>query len=55
MKTSQRATESLRSLGRGAPLQPAPEATTSSADIVGLDARRRGRLGGILHEYEHAA
>ena len=30
---------------------PSPPAQTSSS----LDVRRRDRLGGILHEYEHAA
>ena len=28
---------------------------TDQAEIVYLDVRRRGRLGGILHEYEHVA
>jgi len=44
-----------RSLGQSAPLQPAPEPITGSAGIVDLNVRRRDRLGGILHEYEHAA
>ena len=44
-----------RSLDPSAPLHPAPEPTTSRADIVDLSVRRRDRLGGILHEYEHAA
>ncbi|MEY9895164.1 hypothetical protein ABIA35_008938 [Catenulispora sp. MAP12-49] len=44
-----------RSLEQGAPLQPVPEPITGSADIVDLNVRRRDRLGGILHEYEHAA
>jgi transposase InsO family protein len=43
------------SLGQDAPLQPAPEPNTGSADIVDLNVRRRDRLDGILHEYEHAA
>jgi putative transposase len=47
-----------RSLEQGAPLHPAPEPITGSADIVDivdLNVRRRDRLGGILHEYEHVA
>lgn len=44
-----------QSLGQSAPLQPAPEPITGSADNADLDARRRDRVGGILHEYEHAA
>jgi putative transposase len=44
-----------RSLDHGAPLQPKPEPIAGSADIVDLNVRRRDRLGGILHEYEHAA
>ena len=44
-----------RSLDQSAPLHPAPEPITGSADIIDLNVRRRDRLGGILHEYEHAA
>ena len=44
-----------RSLGQSAPLHPAPDPITGSANIVDLNVRRRDRLGGILHEYEHAA
>jgi len=44
-----------RSLDQSAPLQPAPEPITGSADIVDLNVRRHHRTGGILHEYEHAA
>ena len=44
-----------RALEQEAPLRPAPEPITASADIVDLNVRRRDRLGGILHEYEHAA
>ena len=39
---------------RAAPLRPAPEPITEQARIIHLDIRRRDRLGGILHEYEHA-
>jgi len=44
-----------RSLNQSAPLHPAPQRVTVSADIVDLNVRRRDRLGGVLHEYEHAA
>jgi putative transposase len=44
-----------RSLDQGTPLHAVPEPITGSADIVDLNVRRRDRLGGILHEYEHAA
>ena len=44
-----------RTLHQAAPLRLTPEPTTEQAQIVHLDIRRRDRLGGILHEYEHAA
>lgn len=44
-----------RSLDQGAPLHAVPKPITGSADIVDLNVRRRDRLGGVLHEYEHAA
>jgi putative transposase len=37
------------------PLHPLPTPVTDPDTIARLDVRRRGRLGGILHEYEHAA
>jgi putative transposase len=37
------------------PLQPLPEPITDPDRLARLDIRRRDRLGGILHEYEHAA
>jgi putative transposase len=37
------------------PLHPLPEQITDMDKIVRLDIRRRDHLGGILHEYEHAA
>jgi transposase InsO family protein len=39
----------------GAPLRPAPEPLTEPHRLDQLDIRRRDRLGGILHEYQHAA
>ena len=44
-----------RALGQAAPLRVRPEPVTEQAQIVYLDVRRRDRLGGTLHEYEHAA
>jgi transposase InsO family protein len=37
------------------PLRPLPEPITDPDRLTHLDIRRRDRLGGILHEYEHAA
>jgi putative transposase len=39
----------------GAPLRPAPEPLNETGRLDQLDIRRRDRLGGILHEYQHAA
>jgi putative transposase len=37
------------------PLRPLPTPITDPGQIARLDIRKRDRLGGILHEYEHAA
>jgi transposase InsO family protein len=37
------------------PFQPLPKPITDPERLTRLDIRRRDRLGGILHEYEHAA
>lgn len=37
------------------PLRATPEPLTGRARITDLNVRRRDLLGGILHEYEHAA
>jgi transposase InsO family protein len=37
------------------PLKPLPEPITDPDQLVQLNIRRRDRLGGVLHEYEHAA
>ncbi|KAK1177988.1 integrase core domain-containing protein [Streptomyces sp. NBS 14/10] len=37
------------------PLHPLPPPITDPDQIAGLDIRRHDRLGGILHEYRHAA
>ena len=44
-----------RTLRRAAPLRPVPEPIAEQARIIHLHIRRRDRLGGIMHEYEHAA
>ena len=44
-----------RALHAAAPLRPLPEPTTQPDTLNHLDIRRRDRLGGILHEYHHAA
>ena len=44
-----------RTLRAAAPLHPLPEPMTDPEQIAHLDVRRRDRLGGILHEYQHAA
>jgi hypothetical protein len=46
---------SHRTLRAAAPLHPLPEPMTGPEQIAHLDVRRRDRLGGILHEYQHAA
>jgi len=37
------------------PLAPLPEPITEPDRIAHLNIHRRDRLGGVLHEYEHAA
>jgi hypothetical protein len=37
------------------PLVPLPEPITDPDRLAHINIRRRGRLGGVLHEYEHAA
>ena len=37
------------------PLQPLPSPITNPIQIAHLDIRRHERLGGMLHEYRHAA
>jgi transposase InsO family protein len=37
------------------PMHPLPTRIVDPDEIAHLDIRRRDRLGGILHEYEHAA
>ncbi|GAA2264835.1 hypothetical protein GCM10010430_57010 [Kitasatospora cystarginea] len=44
-----------RALRQAAPLRPLPQPTDEPARIRRLELRRRDRLGGTLHEYQHAA
>jgi putative transposase len=44
-----------RTLQAAAPLRPLPQPIAKSGRFDHLDVRRRDRLGGILHEYQHAA
>jgi hypothetical protein len=37
------------------PLYPSPAQVADPDKLARLDIRRRDRLGGIIHEYEHAA
>jgi hypothetical protein len=42
-------------LNAAAPLRPLPQPITEPDGLDRLDIRRHDRLGGILHEYRHAA
>jgi transposase len=44
-----------RGISNARPLHPLPEPITDPDTITRLYIRRRDRLGGVLHEYEHAA
>jgi hypothetical protein len=44
-----------RALGQAAPLRPLPAPINVPEQIGHLEVRRRDRLGGTLHEYQHAA
>jgi putative transposase len=44
-----------RALRAAAPLHPLPNPITDPERIARLDIRRQDRLGGTLHEYQHAA
>nr|WP_232794028.1 MULTISPECIES: integrase [Pseudofrankia] len=43
-----------QSIANARPLQPLPEPITEPDRLTRLTVRRHDRLGGILHEYEHA-
>jgi transposase InsO family protein len=44
-----------RGISNARPLHPLPEPLTEPGQITDLVIRRRDRLGGIIHEYKHAA
>jgi putative transposase len=44
-----------QALDQAAPLRAVPGPITDPTRIAGLSVRRRDRLGGVLHEYSHAA
>jgi putative transposase len=44
-----------RGIANARPLHPLPAPITDPDTITALNIRRRNRLGGIIHEYEHAA
>jgi putative transposase len=44
-----------RGINNARPLHPLPQPITDPATITYLHIRRHDRLGGLLHEYEHAA
>ncbi|MER6000776.1 integrase core domain-containing protein [Nonomuraea angiospora] len=44
-----------QALAQAAPLRVVPDPITDPAKIIDLNIRRRDRLGGVLHEYSHAA
>jgi putative transposase len=44
-----------RGISNARPLHPLPESIADPATITRLNIRRHDRLGGVLHEYEHAA
>ncbi|MGP3965588.1 integrase core domain-containing protein [Nonomuraea sp. 3N208] len=44
-----------QALAQAAPLRTVPDPITDTGRIAELNVRRRDRLGGVLHEYSHAA
>jgi hypothetical protein len=52
---SHRSHRSHQGIANAIPLQPLPEPITDPDRLARLDIHRRDRLGGILHECEHAA
>ncbi|MEU7004573.1 integrase core domain-containing protein [Nonomuraea sp. NPDC046570] len=44
-----------QALAQAAPLRAVPDPIADPAGLASLDVRRRDRLGGVLHEYRHAA
>lgn len=48
-------TTGIRALHAAAPLRSLPQPITNAEKLDQLTIRQRDRLGGILHEYHHAA
>jgi uncharacterized membrane-anchored protein len=46
---------SHRGIANARPLRPLPRPITDPAALTCLHIRRHDRLGGLLHEYDHAA
>ncbi len=44
-----------RALEQAAPCRPLPTPITQQAQLTHLEVHRRDRLGGTLHQYQHAA
>src|SRR4051795_12443673 len=44
-----------RGISNARPLHPLPDPSTDPATVTQPNIRRRDRVGGVLHEYEHAA
>ncbi|MGE7439348.1 integrase [Kitasatospora sp. NPDC001175] len=44
-----------QAMNQAAPLRVVPEPITDPGRISRLDIRRHDRLGGVIHEYRHAA
>lgn len=44
-----------QAMNQAAPLRAVPEPITDPGRITRLDIRRHDRLGGVIHEYQHAA
>jgi hypothetical protein len=44
-----------QAMDQATPLRAVPEPITDPDQIAHLDIRRRDRLGGTIHEYQHAA
>jgi putative transposase len=44
-----------RGISNARPLHPLPDPITDPGQLARLDIQRRDRLGGIIHEYKHAA
>jgi hypothetical protein len=55
MSVSTTYTDRIRGIANVRPLKPLPKPITDPDQLARLNIHRRDRLGGFLHEYEHAA